>query len=324
MSGVCAVASAGASADRGDEHGAVPPSIDRENGAAGYLRLPGKCMVGAAGVLMKHDLSGVIDEAIGDAENGVNADGETPPPEEVVRRTLVALAAADETEAATGEEVDELRAVVNNLGETTEQLETAVDSLTAEVETLEAEVDEDVEDLRERLVRLYRDAEQKAEADHTHPDLAEQLDEVDANVRAVADRLDGLEDRVESIDDTVASAVVRTQRRLREIDGERAAGRLDDILDAANRHGVQTANCDGCGHTVRLSLLSSAECPHCESRFAGLDPADRFYRRSRLTVDDRPALSVDSAAVESGSDEGTDAAGSRATDRDAPGEGIDR
>ena len=297
---------------------------------------------------MKHDLSGVIDEAIGDAENGVNADGETPPPEEVIRRTLVALAAADETEAATGEEVDELRAVVNNLGETTEQLETAVDSLSTEVETLEAEVDEDVEDLRERLVRLAREAEQKAKADATPPDLAERLDEVDANARAVADRLDGLEDRVESIDDTVAgiedrldalaaadddaadklsrvaSAVVRTQRRLREIDGERAAGRLDDILDAANRHGVQTANCDGCGHTVRLSLLSSAECPHCESRFAGLDPADRFYRRSRLTVDDRPALSGDSAAVASGSDEGTDAADSRPTDRDAPGEGIDR
>lgn len=297
---------------------------------------------------MTNDLSGVIDEAIGDAERSVNADGETPPPEEVVRRALVALATAEETEAATAEEVAELRAVVNSLGETTDQLETAVESLSTEVETLETEVDEDVEDLRERLVRLYRDAEQKAEADHTHPDLAERLDEVDANARAVADRLDGLEDRVESIDDTVAgiedrldalaaadddaadklsrvaSAVVRTQRRLRAIEGERAADRLDDILDAANRHGVQTADCDGCGHTVRLSLLSSAECPHCESRFAGLDPADRFYRRSRLTVDDRPALSGDSEAVASGSDEGTDAADSRPTDRDAPGEGIDR
>jgi rubrerythrin len=297
---------------------------------------------------MTNDLSGVIDEAIGDAERSVNADGETPPPEEVVRRALVALATAEETEAATAEEVAELRAVVNSLGETTDQLETAVESLSTEVETLETEVDEDVEDLRERLVRLYRDAEQKAEADHTHPDLAERLDEVDANARAVADRLDGLEDRVESIDDTVAgiedrldalaaadddaadklsrvaSAVVRTQRRLRAIEGERAADRLDDILDAANRNGVQTADCDGCGHTVRLSLLSSAECPHCESRFAGLDPADRFYRRSRLTVDDRPALSGDSAAVASGSDEGTDAADSRPTDRDAPGEGIDR
>lgn len=297
---------------------------------------------------MTNDLSGVIDEAIGDAERSVNADGETPPPEEVVRRALVALATAEETEAATAEEVAELRAVVNSLGETTDQLETDVESLSAEVETLETEVDEDVEDLRERLVRLYRDAEQKAEADHTHPDLAERLDEVDANARAVADRLDGLEDRVESIDDTVAgiedrldalaaadddaadklsrvaSAVVRTQRRLRAIEGERAADRLDDILDAANRNGVQTADCDGCGHTVRLSLLSSAECPHCESRFAGLDPADRFYRRSRLTVDDRPALSGDSEAVASGSDEGTDAADSRPTDRDAPGEGIDR
>lgn len=306
---------------------------------------------------MKHDLSGVIDEAIADAERKVNADDETPPPEEVVRRALVALAAADETEVATGEEVAELRAVVSGLGETTDRLETAVESLTAEVETLETEVDEDIEDLRERLVKLYRDVEQKPEADHTHPDLAERLDGVDANARAVDDRLDGLEDRVESIDDTVASvddrveriedrldalaaadddaadklsrvasAVVRTQRRLRAIDGESAAdGRLDDILDAANRHGVQTADCDGCGHTVRLSLLSSAACPHCESRFAGLDPAERFYRRSRLTVDDRPALSGESEAVASGSDgETDDTADTRETDHDAPGEGIDR
>ena len=306
---------------------------------------------------MKHDLSGVIDEAIGDAERKVNADGETPPPEEVVRRALVALAAADETEVATGEEVAELRAVVNGLGETTNQLETAVESLTAEVETLETEVDNDIKDLRERLVQLYRDTEQKAETDHTHPDLAEQLDEVDASARAVADRLDGLEDRVESIDDTVASvddrveriedrldalaaadddaadklsrvasAVVRIQRRLREIDGERADhGRLDEILDAANRHGVTKADCDGCGHTVRLSLLSSAECPHCESRFDALDPADRFYRRSRLIVDDRPALSGETADAAGDSDAETDeAADTRETDHDAPSEGIER
>lgn len=308
---------------------------------------------------MNHDLSGLIDEAIADVESDADAgaDGETPPPEEVARRALVALAAADETEAATGADIDELRAVVNGLGETTDRIGETVESLTAEVETLEAEVDEDVEDLRERLVQLYRDTEQKAEADHTHPDLAEQLDEVDANARAVADRVDGLEDRVESIDDTVASvddrveriedrldalaaadddaadklsrvasAVVRIQRRLREIDGERADhGRLDEILDAANRHGVTKADCDGCGHTVRLSLLSSAECPRCESRFDALDPADRFYRRSRLIVDDRPALSGETADAAGDSDAETDeVVDTRETDHDAPGEGIER
>jgi hypothetical protein len=228
------------------------------------------------------------------------------------------------TAAADPADIDELRAVVNGLGETTEQLGAAVESMRSELETLDARVDEDVEDLRERLVRIYRDAEGKAPADHSHPettdridgladdhgDLAERVDAVESavdGVEAVADRIADVESRVDDLvgtaDDVsgklsrVASAVVRTQRRLRTMEHERAhRDRLDEILAAANRHGVGKAACTGCGNTVRLSLLSRPECPYCEGRFDELEPAERFYRTSRLRVDDRPALEGDVSA----------------------------
>lgn len=207
----------------------------------------------------------------------------------------------------------------------------------------EGSVEEDVEDLRERFVRLYRDLEGKADADHKHPETADRMETVASDVATAAERLDGVESRVESVEDVldrlestlntvetdvdavddrvatveehlstaedhlaelsaagedrseklsrVASAVVRAQRELRVVRHDRAdRERLGSILRTANRHGVTKAACEGCENTVQLSLLSSPECPYCEARFDDLDPAARFYRRSTLSVDDRPAL----------------------------------
>jgi DNA repair exonuclease SbcCD ATPase subunit len=243
----------------------------------------------------------------------------------------------------------------------------------SEIETLRSSVDEDVEDLRERFVRLYRDLEGKAEADHDHPETTERLEAVAADVAGAVERLDGVEARVGSLEDAlsrldetaatvendlagidermasaegelsetadrladtedrlaaaedrledlaaagedrseklsrVASAVVRAQREIRTVRRERAdRDRLDAILRTANRHGIKKADCGGCGNTVRLSLLSTPECPYCESPFDDLDPAERFYRRSTLTVDDRPALEGD---VASNADDGDRASG---------------
>ncbi|MFC5279563.1 hypothetical protein ACFPM1_12465 [Halorubrum rubrum] len=273
-------------------------------------------------------------------------------------------------------DLTEIRSAIADLRETTDRLDGSVDSVRSEVESLRSSVDGDVEDLRERFVRLYRDLEGKAEADHDHPETAERLEAVAADAASAAERLDGVETRVESLGDglsrldetvatvesdldgiddrvasaegrlsdtadrladteerlsaaedrladlasagedrseklsRVASAVVRAQREIRAVRRDRAdRERLDAILRTANRHGVKKADCGGCGNTVRLSLLSTPECPYCESQFDDLDPAKRFYRRSTLTVDDRPALEGD---VPSAAD------GGRA------GEGIDR
>ncbi|RAW46424.1 hypothetical protein DQW50_04115 [Halorubrum sp. 48-1-W] len=250
-------------------------------------------------------------------------------------------AESDGPHAATAEGIDAVRTALADLRETTDRLE--------------ASVDEDVEDLRERFVALYRDLEDKADADHDHPETADRLETVAADVATAVERLDGVETRVESLEEAldrldatvtavesdvdavdervanaeerlsgaeerlsgaeerleeltvagedrseklsrVASAVVRAQRELRVVRGKRAdRERLDAILRTANRHGVRKADCGECANTVRLSLLSAPECPYCEAGFDDLDPADRFYRRSTLAVDDRPALEGDVA-----------------------------
>ncbi|OYR58470.1 hypothetical protein [Halorubrum halodurans] len=285
-----------------------------------------------------------------------------------------------------GSDLAEIRSAIADLRETTDRLEGSVGSARSEVESLRSSVDEDVEDLRERFVRLYRDLEGKAEADHDHPETTERLEAVAADAASVAEGLDAVETRVESLEDAlsrldgtvtavesevdgidgrvatvegdlsdaadrlvdaearldgaedrledlaaagedrseklsrVASAVVRAQREIRAVRRERAdRDRLDAILRSANRHGVKKADCGGCGNTVRLSLLSTPECPYCESRFDDLDPAERFYRRSTLPVDDRPALEgdVDSNARGDGRGGGRSARDGEAIDRDA-------
>ncbi|WP_281194312.1 hypothetical protein [Halorubrum sp. F4] len=293
--------------------------------------------------------------------------------------------------ASPPEEIAEIRAALVDLRETTDRLEGSIDSVRSELESLGSSVDEDVEDLRERFVRLYRDLEGKAEADHEHPETAERLETVAADLETAAERLDGAETRIESVEEAldrldatvtavetdvgavddrvanaeerlstaedrleeltaadedrseklsrVASAVVRTQRELRAVRRDRAdQERLDTLLRTANRHGVRKADCGGCENTVRLSLLSTPECPFCEARFDDLDPADRFYRRSTLTVDDRPALEGDVAPDEparssSGPGDGTppesstgdgEASGGEASGGEASGEGIRR
>jgi predicted Zn-ribbon and HTH transcriptional regulator len=71
-----------------------------------------------------------------------------------------------------------------------------------------------------------------------------------------------------------------------------------DLKDEANRLGVATADCDGCGSAIRLGLLSSPECPHCGSTFETVEPASGFFGSPSLTVGSRPALEGETAADE--------------------------
>ena len=64
--------------------------------------------------------------------------------------------------------------------------------------------------------------------------------------------------------------------------------------------------CGDCGETVRLGLLTTAECPHCGRAFADIDPRTWFFKSSRLVVADRPALDgdVDGADTAEGARDG--------------------
>ncbi|MWV64061.1 hypothetical protein GRS48_04370 [Halorubrum sp. JWXQ-INN 858] len=289
-----------------------------------------------------------LESALDDAasESGVSR-------EEVLKRAIVALAEANGVDVPSDDDVARIESVVSDLDETTDRLEstatettedlealaarteelsadldgvrTDVDALESDTDALEADVDAKVEDLRDRLVRIYRDVEDRAAADHAHPDteatvedlaatvagLEDAVADVDARLDAlrgesddVGDRVSTLESRVEEgldrDDDVagklsrVANAVVGVQRRLASLE-RRAAGRerLSALTTAANRHGVRTADCAACRGTVDLALLSTPDCPHCDRRFADLDPKTGFFGTSRLTVGDPPALEGD-------------------------------
>lgn len=247
----------------------------------------------------------------------------------------------DAVEKSTPEadELDRLRSVLSRLGETTERLEATVDGLEANVNDLEADlesleadiegvetnvddlgvdVDEKIEDVRNRLVRIYRDVESKAPADHGHPEIEDAIGTLDATVSDADDRVDELDTTIEKLtarqadlEDTlddfetryedvsgklsrVASAVVRVQQRLKPIERHVAEERrLAELTATANRHGVRKADCEDCGDTVLLSLLTTPDCPHCGERFRDIDPNTGFFGTSTLLVGDPPALEGD-------------------------------
>ena len=257
------------------------------------------------------------DRAVGAAADEVGVDRE-----EALKRAIVGLA---ESEGIAVPDADEVASIRSRLDE------------------LDADVDEKVTDLRERFVELYRDLESKAPADHVHEETVDRLDSVEDDLGSVEDGLDevatevdsvagdldaattdltDVEDRladveaevgdldVDAVEDKlsrVASAILLVRRRIETLEDERDdRQRLDALTTVANRHGVETAACGDCGETVRLGLLTTAECPHCGRAFADIDPRTWFFKSSRLVVADRPALDgdVDGADTAEGARDG--------------------
>ena len=226
---------------------------------------------------------------------------------------------------AGGEEIERIRAVLNDVGPRTERLESDVEALADELDAVRADVDQlsashadrssdvddRIEDLRDRLVDLFRDLQAKADDDHSHPELAEAVadleddnTELDARIEESRDRVNELEEAVENARtqheeaseklSKVASAVVRAQRRLDPLERHVAEQRrLAELTAKANRNGVRKANCEACGDVVLLSLLSTPECPHCNRRIRDLEPNTGFFGRSTLLVGDPPAIEGD-------------------------------
>ncbi|WP_318568459.1 CopG family transcriptional regulator [Salinigranum marinum] len=199
-------------------------------------------------------------------------------------------------------------------------------SVDRRVETVEADLDEKVTDLRERVIQVKREVDGKAPADHDHAELRERVDRAGASATRASERIDELEAHVDSgfenyeeiaehLTDTtddldekltrLASVVVDLRRRTAEAERALATREaVDDLKTAAARHGETTANCDGCGSRVAIGLLTEPRCPHCDVRFAGVEPSPRFFGSATLTVDDTPALTAGERPTENGVDQG--------------------
>jgi len=201
-----------------------------------------------------------------------------------------------------------------------------VEELEAAVSDLEDDLDDKIRDVRDRVVQVKREADAKAAREHDHPEASARLDRVGEHVDALGhdfvdltasvDRLeedvDAVDDRmsrgfsnyeavleylVEATDDlsrkvdTIARTVIDLRARSEEI-GAAAARRkaVDRLREVAVVHGVTAAKCEECGRSVELGLLTTPDCPGCESTFVRLDPSRGFFRSAVLRTGRQPAL----------------------------------
>ena len=236
-------------------------------------------------------------------------------PETVLARAVLVHREAERL--ADGEDGTDSSAVADRL-DRLDDLDAEVAAVADRLDQLDDEVDDLIEDVRERVIQVKQETDEKAPADHDHPDLRETTREAvetaeraleaaetaraagggDGDLEARVGDLTETTERLERRAETLARVAVDARedlRRLRSAEAERAAA--DDLRRTANRNGDAVANCEGCGETVRLSLLSRPRCPHCDAGLADVEPSG-LIGKARLRTGTPPALDGETAAAD--------------------------
>jgi len=203
--------------------------------------------------------------------------------------------------SAVSERVDGGEVDASDIEEVESRLETDLDRV-------ERDLGEKLRDVRERVVQVKKEADAKAEADHTHSafgdlerlaeetsDLAsrldgiearlddevgerERLDERVAHLEAAVDRLDDVEERLQTV-----AWVVSDLREDAEAD---ASGRraVEGLKQSAAEADVDRAVCDSCEKPVDIALLTEPRCPHCSAAVNDVELPGGLFGKPRLTV----------------------------------------
>ncbi|MBZ6495871.1 hypothetical protein [Natrinema longum] len=162
-------------------------------------------------------------------------------------------------------------------------------------------------DVRARVVQLKGELDDKAPADHHHPDraAADDLEAIHRDLAALESTVEGGFDNFEIVlDDLLAEtdeladrstllarAVVDLREQREELAAQQRRQTATDRLKlAANRLGITTANCEDCGSSVGIALLTAPECPHCASAFTDVVKKPSVFGSNRLQTADPPAF----------------------------------
>lgn len=171
--------------------------------------------------------------------------------------------------------------------------------LTDRIEAVESEFDEKITDVRERVIQVKKEADAKAPKDHTHEELAElrtltdRLDELESELEELRGEFDEfVPDTSETIED-VSSRIERMEERLQTVawvvsdlrEAQESTGGLETverIKRAAAKADIQRANCENCGESVLVSLLTDPKCPHCDATVSNVEPAGGWFSKPKL------------------------------------------
>lgn len=206
---------------------------------------------------------------------------------------------------------DRLPDIANAVGErvdTADEVDALESRLEAEIDRVERDFDEKLQDVRERVVEVKREADGKAPADHSHPELRE-LAEVSAAVSDVDGRLDTVERHLEDGQSDRESLEARVTdmeaavERLAEVEDrlQTVAWVVSDLKDAVDEASnddravdslkqsaavadVDRAVCENCEQPVDIALLSKPRCPHCETAVNDVELPGGLFGKPKLTV----------------------------------------
>lgn len=173
-----------------------------------------------------------------------------------------------------------------------------IDDLESRVTALESDLDEKVDDVRERVIQVKKETDAKAPADHSHEEL-DRVEALDERIAGLVSTISKLQSEVETLQGDVAEhdesveavnerlkkvarAVVAVQRAADEFGGD---DRLAELKSAAGRRGFAAANCGACGNSVKLGLLTEANCPHCDTAFGDLEGKSGLFSTPTLVAE---------------------------------------
>jgi DNA repair exonuclease SbcCD ATPase subunit len=179
------------------------------------------------------------------------------------------------------------------------QVRAAVQStVEGRLEDIQGDYMEKIEDVRERVIQLKRELDAKAAADHDHAELdrvaevTARLDDIESSLDEARDDLDGRladqEDATEDIQETLDSLQDRLKTvawvvsDLREAHENGGVEAVDRLKRAAAQENVDHANCESCGETVSIGLLTEPNCPHCQTTVTDVKPSSGFFGKPRL------------------------------------------
>ena len=179
-------------------------------------------------------------------------------------------------------------------GQISEATNTVQRRLTNRIDSVEAEFDEKITDVRERVVQIKKETDKKAPADHTHEALSE-IEELETRLAEMETELgdlrtefdEHLPEQEDALDD-VDSRLQQLQERMQTVawvvsdlrDAYESKGGLETverIKRAAAKANIERADCENCGESVTISLLTDPTCPHCDATVSNVEPSSGWF-----------------------------------------------
>jgi chromosome segregation ATPase len=176
------------------------------------------------------------------------------------------------------------------------------------INTIGSKHEQKLSELHNRVVQVKKELDTKAPEDHEHTEF-DHLRELAARVEAVCDEVETLREETDETDD---DTVEEFDERLEEVEDRLQSvawlvGNLRDTVEdddtlnvtdrikrAAAESNIEQANCQNCGETVSIGLLTEPECPHCNTAVRDVEPSSGWFGKAEL----RTASELDSGENE--------------------------